>query len=303
MASAAGAIEEESDYYPFGTELVVAAGSNHYKFTSKERDSETSLDYFGARYFWNGMGRFVTSDWSAGPATVPYAHLDNPQTLNLYSYVDNNPINGIDPDGHATNHEFDGPSGLDAAPPNEGGPTQSQAVLTLAAMQNLVFGYQIEDAQKAQQQNGSTSSSSSGASTHYASVSYWPTGAGGFGHIGIQVDSDDTQGYSTADPKVHWWTRLFRAPAGHPEDDLQAHTKNGEVARHSYLHIPISADQAQAMSTEIAKRAANPGHYNLIFNNCTGFVESVLHAGKVSGVPHREIFGPAILRAILWVEH
>ena len=136
VASAAGAIEEESDYYPFGTELVMAAGSNHYKFTSKERDSETSLDYFGARYFSNGMGRFVTPDWSAGPATVPYAHLDNPQTLNLYSYVDNNPINGIDPDGHAINHEFDGPSGLDAAPLIEGDSTQSQAVLAFPAMQD-----------------------------------------------------------------------------------------------------------------------------------------------------------------------
>ena len=46
-------------------------------------------------------GRFLTPDWSTGPATVPHAHLGNPQTLNLYSYIDNNPINGIDPDGHA----------------------------------------------------------------------------------------------------------------------------------------------------------------------------------------------------------
>lgn len=59
------------------------------------------MDYFGARYYASSMGRFLSADWSAGPATVPYAHLENPQTLNLYAYVDNNPINGVDEDGHA----------------------------------------------------------------------------------------------------------------------------------------------------------------------------------------------------------
>lgn len=62
---------------------------------------ETGMDYFGARYYASSMGLFLSADWSLGPATVPYAHLDNPQTLNLYAYVDNNPINGIDADGHA----------------------------------------------------------------------------------------------------------------------------------------------------------------------------------------------------------
>jgi hypothetical protein len=42
----------------------------------------------------------LSPDWSAKVAPVPYAKLDNPQSLNLYSYVYNNPINGIDPDGH-----------------------------------------------------------------------------------------------------------------------------------------------------------------------------------------------------------
>jgi hypothetical protein len=50
-------------------------------------------------------------------------------------------------------------------------------------------------------------------------------------------------------------------------------------------------------------RTANGGHYNLIFNNCAQFVEGVLHAGGVSGVPHAEVFGPAILGGILWAEH
>jgi hypothetical protein len=57
------------------------------------------------------------------------------------------------------------------------------------------------------------------------------------------------------------------------------------------------------MKGAIAERFANGSHYNLIFNNRAQFVESVLHAGGVSGVPHAEVFGPAILGEILWAEH
>jgi RHS repeat-associated protein len=68
--------------------------------TGKERDNETGLDYFGARYYSNGLGRFITPDWSATPVPVPYADLSDPQTLNQYSYVRNIPTVKVDPDGH-----------------------------------------------------------------------------------------------------------------------------------------------------------------------------------------------------------
>jgi RHS repeat-associated protein len=68
--------------------------------TGKERDSESGNDYFGARYYASAMGRWLSPDWSAKYAPVPYAKLDDPQTLNLYSYVRNNPLTRNDPDGH-----------------------------------------------------------------------------------------------------------------------------------------------------------------------------------------------------------
>ena len=46
------------------------------------------------------MGRFMSPDWSEKVTTVPYADLGNPQSLNLYSYVTNNPTNRTDPMGH-----------------------------------------------------------------------------------------------------------------------------------------------------------------------------------------------------------
>jgi RHS repeat-associated protein len=61
---------------------------------------ETGLDYFGARYLSSAQGRFTIPDWSAKPVGIPYADLANPQSLNLYSYVTNNPLNRTDPLGH-----------------------------------------------------------------------------------------------------------------------------------------------------------------------------------------------------------
>jgi RHS repeat-associated protein len=71
-----------------------------FEFTGKERDAETGLDYFGARYFAGAQGRFTSPDWSAMPQAVPYAILGDPQTLNLYAYVRNNPLSEADADGH-----------------------------------------------------------------------------------------------------------------------------------------------------------------------------------------------------------
>jgi len=101
VTDANGNILNESDYYPWGGELqFLANDSNHYKFTGKEHDNETGLDYFGARYYSNQLGRFITPDWSATLVPVPYADLTDPQTLNQYSYVRNIPTTRFDADGH-----------------------------------------------------------------------------------------------------------------------------------------------------------------------------------------------------------
>jgi RHS repeat-associated protein len=69
-------------------------------FTGKERDSESGLDDFDARYYSSQYGRFMTPDWAANATAVPYADFGNPQSLNLYGYVKNNPLSYADPDGH-----------------------------------------------------------------------------------------------------------------------------------------------------------------------------------------------------------
>jgi RHS repeat-associated protein len=94
--------EQDIDYYPYGgiEQDYCPNVAQNYKFTGKERDAESGLDNFGARYDASSLGRFMTPDWNARVEPVPYANLEDPRTLNLYSYVQNNPLSKEDPDGH-----------------------------------------------------------------------------------------------------------------------------------------------------------------------------------------------------------
>jgi RHS repeat-associated protein len=89
-------VAECDDYYPFG-ELIScgSTGDTTHKFTGKERDTESNLDNFEARYRSSTLGRFMSPD----PSGLALADPTDPQQLNLYSYVRNNPLALIDPDG------------------------------------------------------------------------------------------------------------------------------------------------------------------------------------------------------------
>jgi RHS repeat-associated protein len=90
----------QGQFTPFGAELPDGSTTMHYKFTGKERDSESGLDFFGARYYASTVGRWMSPDWAAKPEAVPYSSLGDPQSLNLYQYVGNNPLSKADADGH-----------------------------------------------------------------------------------------------------------------------------------------------------------------------------------------------------------
>ena len=88
-----GTIVAAQDYYSYGEYIRSynqGLPNDRYKFTGKERDNETNLDYFGARYYESSSGRWLSIDPSA----------DKYPNLSPYIYCLNNPLNHLDPDGN-----------------------------------------------------------------------------------------------------------------------------------------------------------------------------------------------------------
>jgi RHS repeat-associated protein len=100
-----GVVKARHDYLPFGEEIgsniggrdgvtgYTAVDLTRQKFTGQQRDTESGLDYFTARYYSSAQGRFTSPDLFGGFALAP-------QMLNLYAYTHNNPLNFVDPSGH-----------------------------------------------------------------------------------------------------------------------------------------------------------------------------------------------------------
>jgi len=92
-----GNVVYSAQHDPYGG--ILFENNNGYsprlKFSGKEREKESQLDYFGARYYDNRSFRFLSVD----PIINKDEALVNPQLWNLYSYCDNNPVNRFDPNG------------------------------------------------------------------------------------------------------------------------------------------------------------------------------------------------------------
>ena len=99
MTNTSGSVVWKTDYKPFGEEQSITGTiENNEKFAGKEKDKETGLYYFGARYMGAKIGRFLTVD----PMGISEKDLLNPQRLNRYAYALNNPYRYVDPDGRLT---------------------------------------------------------------------------------------------------------------------------------------------------------------------------------------------------------
>jgi len=91
VTDSAGHTVEQMGHYPFGDPWYNAL-NDKLVFTTYERDSESSNDYAQARFYRWLLGRFFSLDPLSGS-------ISDPQSLNRYTYVENNPINLTDPSG------------------------------------------------------------------------------------------------------------------------------------------------------------------------------------------------------------
>lgn len=105
MTNNSGAVVWKTDYRPFGEEQLISPNTieNNERFAGKEKDKETGMLYFGARYLGPKTGHFITVDpvgavdEKTGKANAKM--LVNPQRLNRYAYALNNPYRYIDSNG------------------------------------------------------------------------------------------------------------------------------------------------------------------------------------------------------------
>jgi len=298
QANTKGFVEEWYASLPYGDALTpipntactsanncFAEDATEHHFTGKERDTESGNDYFEARYYSSAMGRFMSPDWAAKEEPIPYAQMDNPQSLNLYSYVWNNPMDRIDPDGHWT-CTGDNAKG-DAC----------QAMSAIHAKEGLVADGVDGLAQLAADREAMTQ----GPKDHSVTIMDYTQSAGGFHHVGIGIGiTDNTNGYSTADPNTPTWERIVGAPKGKMENDIEHHTDpdTKQIAPHVPHPLAVTGAQANAIDAAIQAAKSNGGRYNLIFNNCAEKIESILHSAGVKGIPHGNIFPTHLVRAI-----
>ena len=94
QTDATGATVRNSGNLPFGDTWYVSGNSTKWKFTTYERDAESGsvIDYAQFRYYHSTQGRFMSADLMGGD-------IRNPQSLNRYAYVGNDPVNCTDPSG------------------------------------------------------------------------------------------------------------------------------------------------------------------------------------------------------------
>jgi RHS repeat-associated protein len=95
VTDGSGQVIERHEYLPFGEEWNPQPAGDNRKFTGKERDAETGLDYFGARYYGAQIGRFTTAD----PLYTWRENVVDPQRWNRYAYGRNNGLRYTDPTG------------------------------------------------------------------------------------------------------------------------------------------------------------------------------------------------------------
>lgn len=280
-----GTLCSDADFLPFGQEVdYTSACGQNYKFEGKERDIETGNDNFGARYYRSALGRWMSPDWSAIPAAVPYANLTNPQTLNLYAMTSDNPETFADLDGHSGILAMIADPGGSLSPDMETGSDAftdgTTTVITDGTPppepQQPTTPPQSPTSVTAQQQNTSTVVVEQVKGEGGNALGHVAIGVNGATPVGLVPDSDKAAIKALA-------KEVASAANGTPETSpvpghVESLASNRAIKAKATIHV--TPQQAAAMQAAI-KGMAGHQMYDPAYRNCASFVEEVLRSGGV----------------------
>jgi RHS repeat-associated protein len=293
QVSSTGTVELNCSNLPFGDSLnCTGSGSDatDHHFTGKERDSESGLDYFGARHYSSNLGRFSSPD----PSGLVFADFTNPQTLNLYAYVRNNPFSFTDPTGLDCAYLNDAGDGLE-----KGGLDQSSNFGECGRnggywVDGGLTDFQINSDKGTVQLTGTND----GTDTTHASYqdtkvyvdSWLNTSMNQAGHMTLGLAGQQQVGQN-ARSDANFITNMlvgglkYNVVPGSIQDESTSNGTPGQLR--SFAVIPVTGMQAQMIQNSINQSAAAPPNYSLnpaLGLDCATWVQQVLgQAGVQTG--------------------
>jgi len=277
---------------PFGdvlaTKLDSGTDDNNIHLTGKERDTESGLDYFGARYYGSSMGRFLSPD----PAGMQAADLEFPQSLNRYAYVWNNPLSFTDPTGLDCAYLNDAGTGLE-----KGGLDQSSSsgecgrtggYWVDGGLTNINVNADQGSVQLTGTTNGTDQTHASYQDTSVFVGMYQNSSVNPFGHIAIGITGQTPVGLNpTSDLNF-----LIYATYGGKGGGVSGVVKpQGPKGLKKFVWVPVTGMQAKMIQDQLNRAMGNAPNYDIFGGggpacDCAGFAQQMLgDAGINSGPP------------------
>jgi RHS repeat-associated protein len=288
ITDASGNIEEQMDFYPYGGIAYVSGSDpNNYKFTGKERDTESGLDMFGARYYGSSLGRFMTPD----PAGMMAVDIGSPQTLNRYAYVLNNPLSFIDPLGLDCVYLNSGGTGVE-----KGGVDQSSSsgecgttggYWVNGSVTNVSIGGDAQTISLTGTNNGSDTTSGSYQQDATVTVGeYNNLSAQTYNHIALGLLGQPQLGQNPRSDAHYLWALSMHGPTATVPGKIKPQV-GGKLLR--MARIRATGMQAQILQNAMNQSAQNPPPYSVFGQtgcDCGTWAQQMLgDAGINSGPP------------------
>jgi len=249
LTNSSGTVTDSYEYDAFGNKVnSTGTTPNNYLYRGEQYDTDLSLYYLRARYYNPVSGRFLNVDSLAGHGQ------------RRYEYAGANPVDGSDPSGNFVLASY----------------------WPLMAPLKIRFPY--PHFCTPHPGNPMEDDLPPCPISHEVTVSFWPKGADGFGHIGVGVDSppnhEVTYGFATFKQKSMLRDFTCIPQRGRIVQNETIPSYKGKPV--DYMRIPIDAEQADAM--EKARQNFPSGWYDDCVWNCAAYASHVLSAGHIPNV-------------------